>query len=221
MNKFLAATTVIVLAASAATAPAQTQEPNYRAEFPKGDAAWSVVFTKEKKPDEASQKAPSLKSMEIVRQGDLRRDTVIWTDGEKSEHWWSTAGNEVFFENRGDTVVRTMKASQRSDARYDETFFSWVGRKTFVDERTLDGRKYWYFEAKSRSDTNDENETLAAWVNPETARPVAWSDSTRVVYFEFKTLEPGFKLIPPAQFMEVIARYNAYRTPPTRVKRRE
>lgn len=221
MNKFLSSLAVFVSVVAASISTAYPQEPDYRVEFPKGDASWSVIFSKGKtNANGSATEAPSLRSMEVIRQGDLRRDALVWSDGEKTEHWWSTAGNEVFFENRGDSAVRTIKASQRSGARYDETFFSWVDKKTFSGERSLDGKKFWYFEKSARVDTKDEAEIFAAWVNPETARPYAWSDGSRMVYFEFKTLEPGFKLVPPTQFMEAIARYNAYRTPPTRVKRR-
>jgi hypothetical protein len=217
MNKLFA----IILAVAAISGLGQAQEPEYRAEFPKGDTNWTILFTKpEKDPGQETQKAPHLKQMDVVRRGDLRRDILVWSDGVKSEHWWSTAGNEVFFENRGNTEVRAVKASQKGESRYDETFFAWVGKQTYAGERNLDGKNYWYFETKYKNEGTEQNNTLAAWVDPKTAWPYCWSDGDRKVYFEFKPLDPNFRLDVPPKFAEAIARYNAYRTPPTRLKRR-
>lgn len=223
---------MILLAALAASATAMAQPdepPNYRADFPKGDAVWIVKFLKDTNksaksaPAAAEDDQPKLKQMEVVRQGGLRRDTLIWTDGAKTEHWWSIAANYVFFENRGDTFVRGMKGSQRSDSRYDESFFTWVGKKTYAGNRALNGKDLWFFESKSSktlSDGETETETYSAWVDPETAKPVAWSDGQRTAFFEFKPLDPEFRLVVPPRLAEAITQYDAYRSAPTRVKRR-
>ena len=209
---------------------AQTDEPpNYRVDFPRGDAFWNVKFLKDTSKSPKSAPAaveddqPKLKHMEVVRQGGLRRDTLIWSDGAKSEHWWSNSANYVFFENRGDSFVRGMKGSQRGGARYDESFFTWVGKKTYAGNRVLNGKDLWYFESKSSRTLDDgekETETYSAWVDPETAKPVAWSDSQRTVFFEFKPLDPDFRLVVPPRLADAIAQYDAYRSAPTRVKRR-
>jgi len=213
-----------------AFAMAQTEDsPNYRVEFPKGDAAWNVIFLKDTNkpaksvPTAEDDEQPKLKQMEVIRKGGLRRDTLVWTDGAKSEHWWSIAANYVFFENRGDSFVRGMKGSQRGDARYDESFFTWIGKTTYVGNRKLNGKELWYFESKASRTLGDgetESETCSAWVDPETAKPVAWSDGRRTAFFEFKSLDPDFRLVVPPRLAEAIAKYDAYRSAPTRVKRR-
>ncbi len=221
---------ILAALVACASAMAQTDEsPNYRVEFPRGDAMWNVKFLKDTNksaksgPSAKEDEQPKLKQMEVVRQGGLRRDTLIWTDGAKSEHWWSTSANYVFFENRGDSSVRGMKASQRGDARYDESFFTWVGTKTYAGNRTLNGKDLWYFESKSSRTLGDgetETESYSAWVDPETAKPVAWSDGQRTAFFEFKPLDPEFRLVVPPYLAEAIAQYDAYRSAPKRVKRR-
>lgn len=199
-------------------------------DFPKGDAAWGVLFQVD--PAAATPKsAPGLpdaeavplprqrKKMDIVRQGQLRHDLVTWSNSSVTEYWWSDKAGFVVYQDLPDGRINTLKTGNLQDQRYDNSLFDWVKAGTFMDLRTFHGKKCRYYETEIIL-PDEEKQTLRAWIDNESQKPVAWTNSGILSIFSFDVPMPVQPLVMPEKFQKAIDRLMAYsvfrRKPETR-----
>jgi hypothetical protein len=224
MNDKLASAFLGVLACASVSLGA-AEEKSYRAEFPKGDAAWNVAFQKEKGAPEAAKPGPDsekpekgrdIKNIRIVRKGDLRRDSVTWTDGTSTEYWWSKGAEIAVFQTDKSGPVHAMRGGLMDARRLDESLFAWVGSATLKEPQEFLGRKCLYFETRVPL-VDDETELYQAWLDAENLRPVAWSNGASLAVFAFESGVPKDVLVMPAEFKKKLERYEAYIAPPKKL----
>jgi hypothetical protein len=206
-----------VLAALPLTAAEKT---DYHANFPKGDAAWNVTFQKAGaaalKPEEGKEERRDIKSIRVVRRGELRRDTVLWTDGSSTEYWWSRGAQIVVFQAEKNGPVSAMKSGLMEARRLDESMFAWVGNDSFKKEQDFMARKSAYFETRVPLGEGERQERQA-WLDLETMRPLAWSNGAVLAVFAFENTPPRDVLVMPAEFKKKLERYEAYAAPPKKL----
>jgi hypothetical protein len=196
--------------------------PEYRVDFPTGDAVWTIRFIKAGEEDKQDVKKAEVNAkreidqIKVIRSGKLRQDTVEWSDGEQTEYWWSSKAPIVVFQTEVNGPIRTMKSSMMGIRRFDESVFSWVGPSSFIDMREFQKLECWYFETKVLA-FEGEYQTYHAWVDPETCRPVAWSNGQQTAQFTFEGTPSG-SLTMPGKFMKKLERYEAYAAPPQRLE---
>lgn len=184
--------------------------------FPKGDAAWTVDFKVEKaaptpKPTPAiTEKSPpppprQKKKVEIVRQGNLRHDIVTWSDGSTTEFWWIQKAGLIVYQDVPDGRINILKTGNLPDQLNDGSLFTWVNAGTFVDKRQFQGKKCRYYETEITLPTL-EKLTLRAWIDNETQKPAAWSNSGILSLFTFDNPLPAEPLVLPDKFQKVAER---------------
>lgn len=210
MNKMLFGFFVVIvlgLDVASANAPA---EISHSVDFPKGDAAWSVKFERisSKKTSSRARSNTRIAKTEIVRMGDLRRDTVILSDGTQAEYWW-TQEPPFVFQEEANKRVSIKKPGAMGDQRLDASIFEWVDEKTFVKMESYKGRKCRFYKMEVPL-IDDEKQTFRAWIDEETLRPLAWSNGDIVAVFSFHTSLPSEPLILPAEFQKEIDRLGAF-----------
>lgn len=225
MNKILRYLVAIVLAL-AGPGLAQVrgaEEIVHTVDFPKGDAAWSVSFEVAsqsqlpKKPSqslktspEAKPPPPQRKRIDIVRKGDLRHDIVSWSDKSVTEYWWTKGPLPfVLFEEKAKERVSIMKAGNMGDYRFDVSLFAWVGKQTFMEMESYKEKKCRYYEIEVPL-PDDTIEVRQAWIDNETSRPVAYSNSGIRIIFSFDAPLPSEPLVMPGKFQDELKRIQAF-----------
>jgi len=192
------------------------EEIVHTVDFPKGDAAWTVDFKVEKnaatpKPSpsitENSSPPPprQRKKVEIVRQGNLRNDIVTWSDGSTTDYWWSGKSGFILYQDAPDGRINILKTGNLPDQCYDSSLFTWVSAGAFVDMRHFQGKKCRYYETEIIL-PSEEILTLRAWIDNETQKPTAWSDSGILSLFTFERPMPLEPLVLPDRFQIVMER---------------
>ena len=227
MNRF-----VLLLTGIAACSPPLSwcvaQEVRHEVAFPKGDAAWSVAFenTAAPTPTPAAGVPPATPpkkpvKVDIVRQGNLRRDTVVCSDGTTTQIWWCENPPVAMFDNGPKDHVSSMRASSMAQVRYDASSFEWVGAKSFAGMKPYKGKPGQYYEMEVIDDNDGEKtkRTLRAWIDPETHKPLALDNGFNKVAFLFRDDIPVEPLQMPANFLEKYRRLEAFFAPPRRTRK--
>lgn len=196
-------------------------------DFPKGDAAWTVLYTtqlKENKDRDKFAGEQRVKRIDVVRSGKYRRDMVHWQQGGTTQYWWHGPAKTVFFQTEPGAPITKMRSSVIGMRRLDESNFSWVGPETYQGQNELQGEEYDYFEKVVRQTLDDGDSltyTLRAWIDLETRLPHAWSDGSVLAIYDFDQPLPTGGLIPPPAFKKSIDEYEAYIAPPKRLGQRK
>ncbi len=188
--------------------------------FPKGDAAWTVAFQAEKSaatprptpsiPAASPTPPPRLKQkIDIVRQGSLRHDIVHWSNGGSTELWWTEQTGFVLYQNTPYERVNILKTGNLKDERFDESLFTWVAAGTFVDMVSFQGAKCRHYKTEIASPSGEKQE-YRIWIDNETQKPKAWSDSRMLVSFTFDNPMPAEPLILPEKFQKAIERVQSF-----------
>jgi len=222
----------LLLALAAAPLSAQTSSNTAPVKFPAGNASWTVEV-EELSDDEAKPKkqpapgqppageANKVRRVQVDRQDKYRRDTVFWTKGGSTEYWWLTGSNMVFFQTTSGGPIRIIRAPLLGMRQMDESIFSWVSLKNYRGQKDLKGKPYDFYEEKQTEEGSDGStitQTVRAWVDPETRRPVAWSDGNYRLNFEFADEGATPPLRVPPAFRQRIDYYEAYARKPTKKK---
>jgi hypothetical protein len=188
--------------------------------FPSGDATWTVSLEKSKKGPDRQASAPpvrEIKTVEIVRIGNIRRDVVHWSIGGTTEYWWMAKPAVVLFQAKPDEPVRTIPPELLTTIRYDQTLFQWVGATTFVNEATVKGRKARSYQREVSIEDGKMLQT--AVIDSETGLPIEWSDGKNIAQFSFDAKLPENRLEMPSQFQTALKELEGYYTPPKRISR--
>jgi len=189
--------------------------------FPKGDAAWAITLNLISKPVPKGKTEPSrdggiyrqIKKIDFVRKGNLRRDTILWSDGSVTEHWWPGDGGLALVQDDPKGVVTAAKTIHMEDQRYDASSFAWVGKSTYMGMQPLNGKKCRYYRVEVPI-IDEEKEFVYAWIDNETSRPVAWSKGGHTALFTFDLPIPVEPLVIPENFNKEFKRINAFFAPP-------
>ncbi len=192
--------------------------------FPEGDAAWSVQFELESAPRveeggskeamerrEGPEGSQRMKRVDIVRQGGLRRDIVHYSSGTPVQYWWTEDPPFVAYEDVQNGRVRVLKHGNLHSHRFDQELFQWVGERTFIDVRAFGKIQCRYYEKEIVLMT-EEKALLRAWIDNETSRPVAWTDTAVYSLFTFDLPMPEERLVLPASFRQEIDRIGRFFT---------
>jgi hypothetical protein len=198
-----------LLLLSSATVLAQQPAPEIG--FPKGDLAWTVAFEAAKGTGESPAATP--RDIDIVRQGDVRRDRITWSDGHASEQWWTVSPSFLLFENGPDHAVSWLKGAWARGQAYDENLFQWVDASTFVEATDYEKKRCRLY--RTRIASNAGSVTCSAWIDEETRLPVAYAEGNRVALFTFSktSLEP---LSMPEKFQAAAQKVRDLDTAPKR-----
>ncbi|MEZ0300032.1 MAG: hypothetical protein ACAI35_26565 [Candidatus Methylacidiphilales bacterium] len=213
--------------------PAQAQDQNplaaHRANFPTGDATWTVTIEPldpkaaeelkrlkpetRKKLEEARAARPQLSTIRIVRKALLRRDIRIYCSGPAAEYWWTDSGMVAMRLKPGDRVS-VMKSGNLLDDRFDGSIFSFVSASSFKSEETMRGKQCRRYEVEI-IDRYDERRTILAWIEYQNSRPFAWSDGDSVYLFNYDTEPLPNSLTIPDDFQKELNRIKVFFKPPT------
>lgn len=199
-----------ILCAAASVAPLSAQEVTHSVSFPKGDAMWSVLMAPRKKPSGGEASPAAVTRIDIVRSGNLRRDTITYSDGTQKQQWWGNAPEVLLSESDGGRV-RAIPGGYAEEQRYDEASFAWVGEATLVGPETMGGKNCLRYERKVVPD-EDVSKTFVAWIDPATHRPVALNNGFVTVTFAFSDVPPE-SLQLPQKFRDKLDRYQAFYAP--------
>lgn len=189
--------------------------------FPKGDAEWTVTSKKiHSDADAAGSVNPKqIARIDVVRKGKLRRDSIVWNDGGRTEYWWSLDPLVVVFDGGRDGSIRAMKPGLMGDRRFDESLFSWASAGTYVGQKNLLGKTCLFYETKVET-IDGEPEPRQIWLEKETRLPVAWSDGIYLMVFSFAPMPSTIgPLVVPQKYLAELQRYAAYVAPPKRATR--
>ncbi|MFA7344200.1 MAG: hypothetical protein WC003_07860 [Terrimicrobiaceae bacterium] len=200
---------------------AETPPTTHEVHFPKGDAAWSVAFENQAAPASkptggaAPETIPTRTvKVDIVRQGNLRRDVVTLSDGSTRGIWWIRNPPVALFDNG--PRISTAMASSMAQQRYDESSFDWVGANAFAGMKPCKGKPCQYYEMEVVDEMDGTKHTRRAWIDPETHQPVALDDSFIKVTFAFQDAAPTEPLRMPDNFLDKYKRVQAFYAPPRR-----
>lgn len=225
MNRIISCLAVFVLLECSIS---RAQEPVvHTIDFPKGDIAWSVIpqnggIGTVAAPDGVpAVETRSIKRIDIIRSGNLRRDLVLWSDQKTTEYWWSVNPFFVVFTNKPDGPILTMKGAMMDVRRFDESNFSWISAATYAGLQTLGGKQCRFYEEKS-VDPDTESESLQrVWIDLKTSKPAAWGDGSFMACFMFSTPDPTkLPLVVPDKYLTAMRRYAAHLTAPKKSARR-
>jgi len=108
-----------------------------------------------------------------------------------------------------------MKRSYLSGHMSDESDFSFVSASTFVGKHAFHGKTCRCYEHKVEI-AEGEKQTIRAWIDDKTSRPVGWSDGVETSLYSFDLPVPKEPLVLPPEFEKEVARYRAYYAPPRR-----
>lgn len=189
-----------------ATVPLFAQEPvTHTVNFPAGDAAWTVRIQPLQKSATAPDGSPVREAelVEVVRKGNLRRDTLQWNDGSTSQYWWNLSPAAVMFRAKPSEPIFSIRPGQLGTRRFDESNFSWVGPKTFQKMEVVGGRPLRIYRIKIEHDENVQ--TFTAGIDEETGLPATWSDEKAVATFKFGE-PPSTPLVMPEEYQSEFQR---------------
>lgn len=196
-------------------------EESHEVDFPRGDAAWTVIFktegtdvSKASRAGTGSGPFKQWKRMEIVRQGNVRRDLIKWLDGKTTELWWVTTPPVVLFDDGDNGHVSGMKAMLMASKRYDETSLDWVNGETFKEVTSFNGHRCRYYKMTivEEDSSGSVKKKFQAWIDVKTNRPVAFDNNGVLVTFVFKDDEAE-PLVMPDRFVEKLKSYQAFLSP--------
>lgn len=190
--------------------------------FPDGDATWSVTFERVKSdalPKTAAAEQPAeINKIDVVRKGNLRRDTIKWSDGNSTQYWWIQIPPVVLYENKKDGTIESAKAGYVKDRLLDASSFAWVNPSTFVDERPFRKIPCKYYEMQVVDRTEDPK-MFRAWIDAKTGKPVALRTGIDDMVFEFDTGDLSSPLVIPPKFEDLLKKIVTANTPPVRLNR--
>lgn len=200
-------------------------EIDHSVDFPKGDAAWSVVFKVNgpavgtQVPGAASSKMFKNRTRtDIIRQGDIRRDTISFSDGSSTQLWWSENPPVAVSEDTPNGHVTGMRAFYMAPFRFDASSFEWVSEKTFLGMKALNGKACQYYEMEVTDDSGGElsKRLLKAWIDHQTLKPVALDDGYSFVFFLFSDGPPSQPLNVPPNVRRKLKQYQDFYAAPKR-----
>lgn len=178
------------------------QQPiSHDVNFPTGDAAWTVQIERlQKVPAESGPKSvPEPREIDVVRKGNVRRDTIAWSDGSTSQYWWKLSPGMVLFRVKPSEPLFFMLPSQLGNRRYDASNFSWVNAKTYRKEGSADGQAVREYHIKIKDPELDRVKIFNAEISAATGLPVTWSDDDWKATFQFKAV-PAETLTIPSEY---------------------
>lgn len=181
--------------------------------FPQGDLAWTVTFQNgQAATPAAGSPSPPQKfvRIDIVRQGNIRRDVAVLSDGSTDEMWWiETKPAWALVDHGGGVAV--MSATALSNVRFDALSFGWISAQTYVGKKSIDGITCQYYQ------TNEEDGrgtfTMRAWIDPATHLPVALDNGSSTVEFAFSKAKVA-PLEMPEKFRQKYEAIEAFYAPP-------
>ncbi len=192
----------------------RADEISHQVLFPQGDLAWSVTFQNDPAaaPPPGAPAAPrKFVRIDIVRQGDIRRDVAVLSDGGTDEMWWiETKPAWALVDHGGGVAV--MSAVAFGDVRFDAPSFAWVGAKTYVGKKSFDGVTCQYYQEAEQDGRGTY--TLRAWIDPATRLPVALDNGSSTVEFTFQKDAESPPLEMPEKFRQKYQAIQAFYTPP-------
>lgn len=211
-------------------APGFSQEKiSHEVKFPTGDAAWTVVIGKEMRPGEETKTAEeiqnaatqkrAIKSIDIVRIGKTRRDTIHWSDATTTEYWWIDKLSIILMRGRPGEKIRSIKANLLEARSLDASIFAWVGEKTFQGIDSFKGKKAQRYQMKTPVEDGGFS-YVNALIDPETSQPLMWSDGSNQAFFSFDASLPDEPLVMPPDFQEAFKSYEALYAPAQRAGKR-
>jgi len=203
----------IILVLLLATVPLHAQESiSHTVNFPAGDAAWTVKLEHLRKPATTEGGSPvrEVKSVDVVRKGNLRQDTLHWNDGTTSHYWWSLSPAVVLFRTKPSEPIFSIRPGQLSSRRFDESNFSWVGPQTFRKMEVVEGRPLRVYRIKVEDE--DIKKIFTAGIDGETGLPVTWSDEETAATFTFGA-PPSAPLVLPGEYEAELRRIVSHLTP--------
>ncbi len=220
MNKILKS--LLILSLSLHITPLKGEEEIvHSVNFPEGNAAWSVAFENTaanttKSPAGSTPAIREIKKLDAVRTGNLRRDTVFWNKGGNTEYWILTTPSLAIFETEPNGPIRSMKGSYLGFRQLDNSTFSWVSKGTYKGMKPFKGEKCRFYETQIEI-AEGENQTVYAWINDATLKPMAWSNGQLTATFSFDLPLPKEPLVLPARFTAELERALAFEAPPKKV----
>lgn len=223
MNRLLCVLLVFSFAGTGLNPANAAEEIVHSVKFPQGDAAWSISFQTASSTGNAESPTPAaspsgsppprqVKKIDIVRKGQLRRDTLSWSDGSFTEYWWPEKSHLVLLQDEVGGRIRATKVGTMGDQRFDAVTFAWVGKMTFKGMKPFDGKPCRYYEIEVPV-IDDEKETLHAWIDGESLKPVAWSKGGYTAIFSFGLPLPAEPLVMPEKFRKELSRIGAFFAP--------
>lgn len=197
--------------------------------LPKGDMSCSVDVTVNQAPSStqpASPKTeiPQMKHVEIAQVGNLRRDTITWSDGDKTETWkvLNTGFSlvEVTYPAKCiyDVPAGSFMGSYFSRKILDLTpaSTSWITVASLVGQTDHDGKPAIHYRASVVVPSNVPHQAprqvfYEAWVDAKTLIPMAFDDGDYVYELTFSD-PPTAPLVMPERFQENFRYYTRANT---------
>jgi hypothetical protein len=233
MNRFV----LVIAVLAVSIGPALRADAQGVVKFPDGPLAWSVTVKYHDQNDEESSVSPSqparrrFAAIQIERAGNLRRDRVQWTDGTKSETWWSMDPAFVMFEDpRIGGILASPPDYSFDRMRLDETAFNWIRSSQMAKEVRYLGRPCFYYQAEERTSGREGDQTelvqvsslpagedssaaRQAWIDRETGLPVALIVGGQATYLFSFSETPPETLTLPSKFAALLDRHAAIMAP--------
>lgn len=150
------------------------------------------------------QEAPRsfVRSIEVDRTRQVRRNLLEWSDGQKTEEWFVPHGNGTFLlqdnRNGGGIAYLQLDAAYGRDPKADWPELAWVERAKRLEDERVEGVKMMVFEV---GEENGQKQKV--WVHPETRRPMIYDDGFYLHRYTY--LGPPRPVSLPDRFREALA----------------
>lgn len=186
-------------------------------------ASWTIVpqeTSSEPKKGEVVRAQPRIVSIESLRNGDLKRDLIVYSSGQREEIWYFQ-GQALLSTDGGKVVVRSQAILD--DGGHSEGVFrllgndfkaagfpglKWVDQKYYTGVVMFNDIVPCYHYVLRGKDPNSEADIDAgeAWISAENGLPVAYISENALYVYRFGEPPVGTLALPPifeAAFLKV------------------
>lgn len=196
--------------------------------LPSGDFSCSVTAipraTKPESPEPPPPKKPGggtprvLKKLDVVRVGNIRRDTVGWSDGSTSVVWGLVNEKLLVTERTslsGKKRVQVFAGVFRDTVeplllRFDQESISWISDEYLVSKGDPDGSLLHYKREIPQQVQPGEkpwSEVFQAWIDPKSRMPVKFDDGRATYILKFSADPPRESLAIPGNLQSELNRW--------------
>ncbi len=186
--------------------PATKPVPPFLAAIP-DNSACTIAVTFLDMPAKPSPGHRAIDQLILTKSGATRELVSVYTDGSRSEIWFSQGYRLERIPPRQEVLVTPIPKGTSDSENTDFPHLEWLALANYVDIESQGGKTCWHFKTEVKLKEQGLIVNYSAYIDVKTKLPVVWEFAT--AHYELTSIAPATLSDMPPDFAKALKAYRA------------